>query len=244
MPKLSDLAPASTLAFCPVLDEIVRRGYAPGRAGGRFTTTALSTVNNLLMLRNMQIAMKAEHTLETGLSAGGSCLVFAQTHKDLGASPHGQHIAIDPYQRGGSVDEAGLWAVERAGRNGYLDFREDFSELALPLLVRENRVMDLIYIDGFHLFENAFVDFYYCARLLRLGGIVLFDDSTNGHVRKVIRFIRTNCAEALQEVDLMPFRSGVSWRYAAARLLAKVQLTGFRKIGTLPRSGFSPFRSF
>lgn len=236
---------AQSLAFCPVVVEIVQQGYALGRKGVRFQTNALSTVNNLIVLRNLHLGMKAERTLEAGLSAGGSCLAFLQSHKDLFAPASCQHVAIDPYQPGDSVDEAGLCAVERAGLADYLDFREDFSELVLPLLVREAREFDLVYIDGFHLFENAFIDFYYCARLLRKGGIILFDDSANPHVHKVVRFIRRNCAASFDEVDLEPYRGGGrSLRYATAKLLGRVQLTGFRKIGAVPRSGFLEFREF
>jgi cephalosporin hydroxylase len=59
--------------------------------------------------------MKPTYTLEVGFALGGSCLVFTQSHRDLGERPNGQHIAIDPHQRSHWIDEAGLLAVEKSG---------------------------------------------------------------------------------------------------------------------------------
>jgi hypothetical protein len=42
----------------------------------------------------------------------------------------------------------------------------------------------------------VFIDFYYTARILDAGGIVLFDDSVDPHVHKTLRFIRKNLPQA------------------------------------------------
>jgi len=226
---------------------MAKTGQAQRRDGSWCKAEALSTLNNLITIRNLQLEYKPERTLDTGLSVGGSCLVFLQTHKDLGAAPRKQHVAIDPYQSGNHyVGEAGLLAVEQADLSGYLDFKEDFSELCLPELLRENARFDLIYIDGFHLFENVLIDFYYSARLLTEGGVILFDDCANPSVRKVIQFIQANCNAIFVELDLRPFRKDQTWRYTVARYAGRQQLTGFRLVDKLkfPRSGLSAFKSF
>ena len=233
----------SSLAFCPVLDEMASNGYVLGRTGVRFGMEGLSTRNNLLMLRNLQLDVKPNRSLETGLAVGGSCLAFTQTYKDLGQAPSRQHIAIDPHQRG--LDEVGLHAVERAGLSGYLEYIEDRSEFALPQLVRDGAQFDLVYIDGLHLFENVLVDFFYCAHMMTDNGFILFDDSLWPGVKKVLQFIRTNCNSYFREVDLSPYRAdGRSQRYKLAKLAGRVQMTGFQKLSGFPRSGLSRFVQF
>ena len=85
-------------------------------------------MNNLIVLRGLMLELKPEHTLEVGLSFGGSCLVFTASHRDLGHAPAGQHVALDPFQKQ-VWDDAGLVAVEKGGLAGYLDFRSAFSSI-------------------------------------------------------------------------------------------------------------------
>lgn len=235
---------ASALAFCPVLDEMVTSGHALGRSGKLVQAGALSTANNLITLRNLHLHTRAQWTLETGMSCGGSALVFAQTHKDIGSPPSRQHVAIDPFQHTTSTDACGLTSMERAGLSGYLDFRDEPSSRALPSLMRDGRTFSIIYVDGSHLFEDVFTDLYYSAQLLAIDGIVLFDDSTYPHVRKALRFARGNFRHCLEELDLTPFRGATSLRYRVAQTLGRVQLTAFRKIGEVKRHHESPLAAF
>ena len=232
-----------SLAFSPALGEIIKRGTVLGRSGKVLDTASFSTLNNLLILRRLHLTTKASRTLEIGLAMGGSCLVFTQTHKELGASPEHQHVAIDPFQRSPWIDEAGLLAVERDNLSGYLDFREDYSCYVLPGLIKAGAKFNLVYIDGSHLFEDVFVDFYYVARLLEEGGIMLFDDSTNPHIRKVVRFVRRNLASSLPEFDLAPYRPpDIAYRIALA--LGRVQLRAFQRIASPVREWDSVYRNF
>ena len=238
--------PPNELSFCPVLAEMVGTQRAVGRSGRVYQgLTALSTLNNLLCLRQLILELKPANTLEIGLSFGGSCLVFASGHRDLGRAESHQHAALDPFQA--TVwEDCGLMAVERAGLSGYLDFRPAYSSLELPRLVSEGRRYDLVYVDGSHLFEDVFVDAYFVSRLLSEGGVVAFDDSSNRHVAKVLRFIRANLSQQLPELDLAPYRGdrGRSLRYRAARWLGKSQLSAFRRVGAIDRPWDSPFRPF
>jgi hypothetical protein len=104
----------------------------------------------------------------------------------------------------------------------------------------------LVYIDGSHLFEDVFIDFYYVARLLRDGGIVAFDDCADSNVAKVLRFITRNLNSVLTELDLDPYRldSGRPLRYKAAKFLGKVQMRAFRKTGPAERSWDAKFSDF
>ena len=232
--------------FCPVLEEMIRTGSITGRRGKRFDElVAISTSNNLHMLRRLQLELKPRRTLEIGLCYGSSCLIFTATHREISGRAAHQHMALDPFQKE-AWDDSGLLAIERAGLSDYLDFRPQFSSLILPRLVENGEQFDLIYVDGSHLFEDVFIDAYYTSRLLPEGGVVAFDDCRDAHVLKVIQFIRRNLPAALEEMDLSPFRAdqGKSIKYRAARLVGRTQMRAFRRVGTLTRPWNAPFQNF
>jgi predicted O-methyltransferase YrrM len=221
--------------FCPELLDLIQTRRAIGQSGKVFENVwGHSTENNLVVLRSLMREMNAQSTLETGFAFGGSCLLFTSTHRELAHPAAAQHVAIDPMQTR-LFDSAGLLRVGAAGLSGYLDFRGESSSMALPQLLREGRQFDLIYIDGSHVFEGVLVDAYYCARLLRDGGVMLFDDSALDQVAKVVRFVRRNQAYCLTEVDLTAHRRDAGFRYRAARMLGRVQLTAFRRTGSPDR---------
>jgi len=221
--------------FCPELLDLIQTRRAIGQSGKVFENVwGHSTENNLFTLRALMREMDARNTLETGFAFGGSCLLFTSTHRELGHPAAGQHVAIDPMQRR-LFDGAGLMRVSSAGLSGYLDFRGESSAAVLPLMLQEERRFDLIYIDGSHVFEGVLVDAYYCMRLLRDGGIMLFDDSALDQVAKAVRFLRRNQTHCLTEVDVTPYRSHSGFRYRAARALGRVQLTAFRRTGNPDR---------
>jgi predicted O-methyltransferase YrrM len=232
--------------FNPTLQAILSTRKTVGRSGKEFAGVgALSSDNNLVTLRNLCLRLKPERTLEIGMAFGGSALVFTASHRDLGCQSARQHMALDPFQS--SVwDDAGVFAIKRAGLQGYLDFRPAFSSIELPRLVSEIVLFDLVYVDGSHLFEDVFIDFYYVARLLRDGGIVAFDDCTDPNIAKVLAFISRNLRSSFEEVDLGPFRSdgGRTLRYRAAKILGKTQLRAFRRTGAADRNWDAAFTDF
>jgi predicted O-methyltransferase YrrM len=234
------------LQFCPQLVAIMRAGEVTGRSGAiHKISESSSTLNNLVTLRNLFTDLKPKRTLEVGFAFGVSALMFAASHRDSGRGPSRQHTAIDPFQA--TVwDEGGLMAVDAAGLGDYLDFRAALSSVALPQLVAEAATFEMIYIDGSHLFEDVFVDFYFATQLLADGGVVAFDDSSNPHVQKVLRFVDANFRSAYEPVDLACCRidNGASLRYRIAKFLRKTQLTGFRKIGPSTRKWNSLFTHF
>jgi len=242
--------PAASLndefGFCSVLNEMLQTASTVGRSGKEFKDLgALSTLNNLRVLRSLHLHLRPKRTLEIGLCFGGSCLLFTATHREISGQPTHQHTALDPFQKE-AWDDAGVVAVERAGLSGYLDFYPRFSNLALPQFIEAGRKFELIYIDGSHLFEDVFVDAYYCARLLADDGVILFDDCRDPHVKKVIKFIRSNLKSSLRELDLSPFRAdgGKSLKYRMARFVGQTQLSAFQRAGDLPRPYNAPFTDF
>ncbi len=232
--------------FCPALNEMLLAGKIVGRSGKQFGDIgALSSLNNLRILRELHLRFRPGRTLEIGLCFGGSGLLFTATHQELSGQPKRQHTALDPFQKE-TWDDAGLLAIERAGLSDYLDFHPQFSSLVLPRLVEKGEQFGLVYVDGSHIFEDVFVDAYFGSRLLAEQGIIAFDDCRDLHVLKVIKFIRTNLKSSLQELDLSPFRAdkGKSLKYRLARLAGQVQMNAFQRVGDFPRSWNASFSNF
>jgi len=219
---------------------------ARGRSGRPLTEPgSLSTVNNLCVIRNLAMTKKPRKTLEIGMACGGSTLVFAASHRDLGCPPKKQHVAIDPFQAS-AWDDAGRLAIERAGLDGWTDVREALSSNELPRLAESREEYDIIYIDGSHLFEDVFVDLYYACRIASPNGIMLFDDASDKQIAKVLRFVRRNLGASLREIDLGEFRpdGGRNVKYRVARFLGKTQMRGFQRIGEAGRLAATVFKDF
>ena len=227
--------------------ELYGRPFVVSRSGRRIATSSLSSPNNILVLLSLMEELRPRRTLEVGLALGGSALALAGKHREFGAAPQGQHVAIDPIQDE-EWDDFGVLAIQAAGLSGYFKMVRDFSSQALPRLIRNAEEFDLIYIDGSHLFEDVIVDFHYCARLVSLGGLVLFDDAADRHVAKVVRFVRRNMRHAFREVNLERHRGMTTLaeclKYRAARLLGGLQLACFERVGDPVRAWNSPLAPF
>ncbi|MBF2000268.1 MAG: class I SAM-dependent methyltransferase [Synechococcales cyanobacterium M58_A2018_015] len=231
--------------FCHSLQHMLEAQKAVGRSGKTFERLgAASTKNNLLALRSLMLEFKPQRTLEIGLAFGASCLTLAASHRDLNHQADRQHVAIDPYQS--TVwDDTGRLALQKAGLLEYVDIRENPSCVVLAELLAKKRNFDLIYIDGSHLFEDVFVDFYYSGRLLAPNGLMLFDDSADPHIRKVLEFIDSNFSSSYQKLDLSHLRSGLeSIKFSIATILKKNQLTVYKKVGRAERPWNSKFKNF
>lgn len=189
--------------------------------------------------------MKPERTIEIGMAFGGSTLTFGQSHKDLGREPLKQHTAIDPAQSK-YWDDAGRLLLESTKLEGYVEVIEAYSSQVLPRLVDDRRRYELAYIDGSHQFEDVLMDFVFTHEMLEVGGIILFDDSTDSHVAKVLRFIEANYDEIYAPVSLARFRAGLpaKLKYKAASYLRKSQICAYRKLKDGRQNWGKPLKTF
>jgi len=236
----------NALDFSPALTELLSSNQLVGKSGKSFDNLgSRSTFNNLVVLRNLFLALKPARTLEIGLAFGASSLIFTESHRELNRPPQKQHIAIDPFQSD-YWDACGLMVNERAGLGGYLELVERYSCFELPALAQKNLKFGLVYVDGSHQFEDVFVDFYFINRLVEDGGIVAFDDSSDRQVAKVLRFIDANLNSGWERVDLAPFRAdgGKSLKWRVGGLLGKQQLVAYKKIGNGLRNADDAFKQF
>ena len=243
MPLLVSLN-GSSLDFCPLLSGLYDGHRIVGRTGKVFDNAgALSTVNNLLQIRKLMIEQKPRRTLEIGMAFGGSALTFAVSHRDLGHLPAQQHTAIDPAQSA-YWDDAGRQHLERAHLDGYVRVIEKYSATALPELIGEQQRFELIYVDGSHQFEDVLMDFVFCHELLTIGGMILFDDSTDSQVAKVLRFIDANYNEIYERQLLLRGSRQEQMKRRLACLLRKNQLTAYRKLRDGRQNWGKPLKRF
>jgi hypothetical protein len=117
------------------------------------------------------------NTLETG--AGLSTVLFAILRT--------QHICIVPDEE--LVDRIRKYCASHDIALDQVRFEIDPSEKALPAL-EDCPKLDLVLIDGCHAFPLPFLDWFYTARHLKVGGILIVDDIQlwTGHtLRKFLR---------------------------------------------------------
>lgn len=142
------------------------------------------------MLQRLIKELRPVVSLEVGLAYGISALYICEALREVGAK---RHIVIDPNQQN-HWQNIGLHNIQAAG---YADLAEHIShgsELALPQLLRDRVEIEFAFIDGYHIYDQTLVEFYYIDRLLKPGGIVVFDDADWPSVRKVCRYVATNRA--------------------------------------------------
>ncbi len=115
-------------------------------------------------------------TLETG--AGVSTVVFALKQT--------RHICITP--DADQVSRIQAYCTSRQISLDQVSFQIEPSERILPELRQTvpEQSLDLVLIDGRHAFPTPFIDWYYTADLLKVGGKVIVDDTHlwTGHILK------------------------------------------------------------
>jgi predicted O-methyltransferase YrrM len=122
-------------------------------------------------------------SLEVGFAYGISTLFICDALETF--NKPARHIAVDPFQYS-QWKGIGFRNIKQAGYEKFLDLREEKSEIALPQLLAENTVLDAALIDGWHTFDHALVDFFFINKMLRVGGVVIFDDASWPAIGKLI----------------------------------------------------------
>ena len=132
---------------------------------------------------------EASMTLETG--AGISTILFAIKHTT--------HISVVPYA--GEADRIRAYCLEHDIAIDRLNFEVGRSEVVLPRLTLPP--LDLVLIDGRHGFPTPFIDWYYTTQALRVGGLLVIDDTHlwTGYVLK--RFLQSESEWRLEQ-DFFP----------------------------------------
>lgn len=147
-----------------------------------------------LFLQRLVEEIKPDVSLEIGVAFGISSLFICEVLVRIGTA---KHIAIDlgPIKKSGSevLDRFGLGLLNLE-RCGYAYLVEPYampSEIALPDLLRRGQRLQFAFIDGWHSFDHALVDFFYINKMLDVGGVVVFHDAVHPNIRKLVRHVLT-----------------------------------------------------
>ncbi len=129
-------------------------------------------------------------TLEIGMAWGMSMLSMLQALFQNG-NEFRPHVVMDPSQDS-TYHSAALRSLRDLGIADSVEFYQEPSELVLPRLVQEGRTFDLAFVDGDHHFDCVFTDLRFLHRLLRPGGLLVFDDTDWIGVNLACSFAVTN----------------------------------------------------
>lgn len=202
----------------PVLKEILQTGYVKSVSGELIKLHSGISREGGEFLQEIISRVKPVVSLEIGLAYGVSTLFICDALEKTAAT---RHIVIDPNQFGGpwgdSWEGIGLNNLKRAGYENIIEFHNVPSHLALPQLEAQGIKIDFAFIDGFHTFDYALLDFFYIDRMLRIGGVVALDDAVFPSIRKVCRFIIANRAYSLFRLEGAPHALKTIWRVLKGR---------------------------
>jgi len=213
-----------------VLAELIRSGVSPTPEGGTVALQSNVLEDEAEFLADVVRSLEPVTTLEVGLAMGCSALAICDA---IAETPGARHIVLDPRQNARPLwGGIGLHNLDRAGFSARVEFHEEPSFRALARFEAEGRRVDFAFIDGFHTFDYALVDFFLVDRLLGVGGAVAFDDADWPSVRRVVRFVATNLAYAVFAV-MPPRRArwGLARRfYESVRAASGAMLGAFEHL--------------
>jgi predicted O-methyltransferase YrrM len=200
------------LSMNPILTQLIDTGRIKSPSGEIVEVKSQISVQAGEFLQWVISEVKPKISLEVGLGYGVASLFICEALAKVKAE---RHIVIDPFQFGersleyaAESDESmarlgkkqthfaglGMHNLKQAGYEELIEFYDLPSFRALPQLEAEGRKVDFAFVDGWHTFDYVMVDFFYIDRLLRVGGVVIFDDLLWRPVHRPCRYIVTNRA--------------------------------------------------
>jgi len=208
----------------PVLEEIIKtRQVRPPDGGDPVPVHSAISAEEGSFLQETVRRADPKISLEVGLAYGISALYLCDA---LRIREGTRHIVVDPMQNaigdsdvfGNAWKGIGIANLRRAGYGDIVHLIEKPSYRALAELEMAGQRIDFAFIDGFHTFDFALIDFFYVDRMLQVGGIVTFDDTNWPALQRVCRFIVTNRA---YRVEGSCGQDGVPWKGSVARNFLK-----------------------
>ncbi|MAT95502.1 MAG: hypothetical protein CME59_23280 [Halioglobus sp.] len=170
-------------------------------------------------------AHQPRRLLEIGLAYGVSSLFVLDAASAWGIE---RYDIIDAFQSG-QWQGLGARHLAEAGVEAAYTLHEELSETCLPRMLAAGMRFDFAFVDGWHTFDQALLEFYYINRMLETGGIVVFDDMHLPSLQKLLRYLGQYPAYAA-----LPLPPAVSQSLPAkVRTVAGLppcRLAGLRKI--------------
>jgi predicted O-methyltransferase YrrM len=168
-----------------ILDEILTSGVVKDEAGVEHAMHSNTSAGQCAFLRGLIQSIDARHCLEVGLAYGISSLAICES---IHRKPDASLVSIDPFQRAHWRD-IGLLNLARGGYTSIVEFHARPSHEVLPELLLNGRTLDFAYVDTVKIFDVVLIDAFFIIRLLKPGGIVVFDDVSWPGIRKLVRYL-------------------------------------------------------
>jgi predicted O-methyltransferase YrrM len=211
-----------------VLEDIRRSGTTVLADGRRVPAHSGVDSRSGDVLRRAVEAARPRGACEVGLAYGISSLHILNAMR---ANGDGILIGMDPAQDDATWQGGGLHNIERAGFARNYRFHAESSQSLLPRLAAEGTRIQFAFIDGWHTFDHALVDFFYLDQMMDIGGVMVLDDVGYPGLQRLAHFIVTNRAYAFVEGAPRDVTRG--WRHTAKRGLR-------RALHRLVRDQFTP----
>lgn len=173
----------------------------------------ISRQEMLFVLDIMAHLNPCRSVLEIGCAYGISSIVLA--HGLAKNGPDFTYTILDPNQSSGFAN-IGRDNIRKAGFTNF-DLREVGSEVELPKLWAKGEKYDLIFQDGLKTMDHCLLEFHYLDRLLRVGGMLIYDDVDRFSMNRFIRYI------SLYPHWEIVASAGQRWQSRSATLLAVVK---------------------
>lgn len=160
------------------------------------------------------------NTLEIGCAEGISSLYICEA---LSLAENPSHTILDPYQQT-QWKGVGVHHLRQRGFD-FFTLIEKPSEIALPELLQKGRTLDFAFIDGWHTFDHTLLDFFYLNRMIRVGGMIVFDDVRYPAVSKVLRYAAQYPGYRIVDDPTALQRAGKKMRLLQRGLQAAAQMS-------------------
>ena len=130
---------------------------------------------------------KIKNVLEIGCYEGRATIFLCEKVLQEGVN----YDIVDTF--GGTLEESGMGGTaERLKDEDFIynnfthnisfhphinfNINKGYSQHILPTLVEQDKQYDFIYVDASHRADDTFVDAYYAHKILKPGGLIIFDD--------------------------------------------------------------------
>ena len=130
---------------------------------------------------------KIKNVLEIGCYEGRATIFLCEQVLQKGVN----YDIVDTF--GGTLEESGMGGTAKRLKienfiynnfthnisfHSHINFNinKGYSQHILPTLVEQDKQYDFIYVDASHRADDTFVDAYYAHKMLKPGGLIIFDD--------------------------------------------------------------------
>ena len=164
--------------------DILKSRTVEDESGRQFPLHSETNVEQCEFLQKIIDQVDAQTCVEIGLAYGISSLFICEA---LARKKSPRFISIDPHQS--SWQDIGLSNLKRGEFDKFTEFHRDYSHNVLPKLLESGLKIDFAYVDTSKVFDVVLLDAIWLIRLLRVGGVVVFDDCTFPGVKRSMRYL-------------------------------------------------------